>query len=81
MNTETNELLNPSFRKGWAGNMQICYPNNYDRERTAPHKNYKPYLSSIYRAGRYVACRGDLMQALNDLLPKPKKKIAVQCSA
>ena len=28
MNTETNELLNPSFRKGWAGNMQICYPNH-----------------------------------------------------
>ena len=83
--TETNELLEPGFRKGWSGSIQIVYPNHYEngklpegKYRSSPHRNYRPWLSSIYRAGRYVAMRGDLTVALNATLPKPKKKIQAE---
>lgn len=70
------ELTNPKLRKGWPGQMMISYPNHYDKEREAPHKNYQPWLSSYFRAGKYVAIRDGLMRTLNGTLPKSKKRVA-----
>lgn len=75
------ELSNPSYRKGWPGYMTIAYPNHFvektKKPKVAPHDNYKPWLSSYYRAGRYVAIRDELMSTLTltGLEKKNKKNV------
>lgn len=75
------ELTNPTYRKGWPGYMTIAYPNHFvdktKKPRVAPHDNYQPWLSSYYRAGRYVAIRGELMSILTTtgLAKKNKKNV------
>lgn len=72
------ELANPTYRKGWPGYMTIAYPNHFvekaKKPRVAPHDNYQPWLSSYYRAGRYVAIRGELMAALTTSSKQKKNK-------
>ena len=69
------ELANPLYRKGWPGYMTIAYANHYDKKREAPHDNYQPWLSSYFRAGRYVAIRDGLMNTLTATLKKKKKNV------
>ena len=74
------ELTNPTYRKGWPGYMTIAYPNHVvDKTRktqvVAPHDNYQPWLSSYYRAGKYVAIRDGLMSTLTATIGKKKKNV------
>ncbi len=66
------ELSNPKFRKGFPGRLYSPYPQSWDKNAPYPHSNYKPELSSYYKAGRHIGIRDSLTAALTAMLP-PRK--------
>jgi hypothetical protein len=68
------DLTNPKLRRGYPGRKYRVYPKSWDEDAPVPHSNYKELLSSVYKAGRIVSIRDELMLALNATLPPPKPK-------